>query len=272
MKKLIFILLVAITYSTTAKPIKQEKSKIDSLINVLNTKIETISKTQSKLEATNKELQKYNQNLLEHNKKLDGQLVIHKIEEKFFNSYLGSQTGLFSLIVVGLLSLAGLISLNIIKNLQRKFESKIEESRNEFNSKIEEFRNEFDVIKIENRKMNKVLYITAANLFSSLSHGFREKIINNVSLLFSIRSAYFHFKGTQYAKEPKFTAIIASLKYSLEDCEIIKNKPEQIKILETKRKNALNDLNKISECTDEEVKNKCAHLRTSLIALLDKKK
>lgn len=177
MKKLLLILFIGLTFNAIAKPNKTKTTKIntDSLINVLNIKIDKIEQFQIELNSLSLELSEQNKKLVEQNNKLEEQLLLYTTKEDFYSAAITDQATRFSLIVAALITILGLASFTWFRSEWHKVDKK-----------IRKFKEKFAKVKEDNNYMRKILYATTANSYNTICRFFRKKQFRYCYPLFNI--------------------------------------------------------------------------------------
>lgn len=178
MKLYLLIGLIALlSFSTAARKEQQQKKKTEALVKEQSGKLEI--KQKAYLDSIN--LANIKQQITPYIVQIDSLIKVvekQEIKQSFFDTELSSQTAIFSLIVVGLLTLGGFITFVKLKLTVRNVKKKYEESLKKYNKTT-------SLVKQLKHDINKEFYNQNVSLTTTFFH---IDNLKNLSLLFMFRS------------------------------------------------------------------------------------
>ena len=213
-----------------------------------------------KLENTIENIAKQNQGLAFVNDSLNKELLLKKIEQKYFITQLSNQTGIFSLIILVILSLAGLIAYNqfyikLLKKIQ-KIDTKSTKSIRKLDIRLENFSESLG------HHINSVL--TQINFsYSSLANLFQDKHPDYNTRLFATRLLnliQMLANNDHYNLKIEVVGITDLLEEILSDINENIKEDESVKLINELIPKLQKDLTKLFGFCNEEQKKQCIEI------------
>ena len=193
---------------------------------------------------------------------LQNELYKYKLNESYFSTALSSQTTIFSLIVAGLLGLAGFIAWG-------GYRFQVMRLRKEFREKIKQQSSEFEKLKKGARTLERKLVLTMARVDGVIANTIEDP---PTSLLFSLYAAREWYNSylisiDENQKESSLEALSSNLKNSKSVIDEIAKDEKYLEIVKEDRPIILHELSEISKIVDnEKIIDLCAEIRIAINA------
>lgn len=235
-----YLTIVLLFLSTNCFGItKINQSTTDSIITLLNQKIETYQTQEIKLEKTNDNLK--------------NQLVIYMAKEDYFSAALGDQSNRFVLIVSILVASLALFSFSWYYQEKKRI-----------NKKFKKFEDQFNFIKNETKSIEKRLLYTAGNSYGSIAlNALKEENIT-VAFEFYVYAAKNFFSGELLAEEPDYKVTIRNLNNAKKALFKITNDELHKEIIRSKKKDVQKNLEIFQGSENNEITELVAEIRVGI--------
>ncbi len=212
----------------------------DSIIKLLEAKIELGQTQQQKLDSLNIDLK--------------NQLIIYKAKEDYFAVALGDQSNRFVLIVslmfAFLIFFLGIISFSWYRKERQKIDKQ-----------FEAFGVEFSKIKEDNQLMNSGLYETSGNAHLLAAKSYRQSKSLIKALESNLLAIWENILSIKLLNDNDFRTPIYNLKIALEIANEITHDPQLKDELKTKEGRLISHINIIQDVKNEELRDLCAKIR-----------
>ena len=251
MNRFILIFTLFISCNLIGSYAQKTKSKAQSNISVLNKRID--QKADSVFTVLNQRIEmelKQIDELKAYNKELKEELIMYKAKEDYFAAALSEQTGIFSLIVIGLLTLAGFGSLSWLRSEKRNIIAQ-----------FDKFKSDFKRIEKKHEKTLLKLHITAGNSNTSIANNYRANKTYILAMRFSILSTVQHCKVQELREEKNYKTAIVNLKNAVSDVKIIRSDDGLKRGLRLGKAFLIEKIDEIALTDNSEIKSLCAELR-----------